>query len=135
MSTPSYSVAYQVQSLHGAKNFPRVKQTSDLDVELADGARDDEYLAALERGVRAALDAARPDLAIWLAGADPLAGDRFGRLAVSKAGLAARDRFVLGECRARGIPVALSMAGGYAKVVADTVDVHFETIRIAASAP
>lgn len=119
-------------SIHGRKNFPRVKQRSDLDIELEDGTQDAEYLEALQRGVRAALDAAQPDLAFYLAGADPLVGDRFGRLAVTKAGLAERDRFVLSECRRRGIPVSIAMAGGYAKVVEDTVDVHVATIRIAA---
>lgn len=119
-------------SIHGRKNFPRVKQRSDLDIELEDGTQDAEYLEALQRGVRAALDAAQPDLAFYLAGADPLVGDRFGRLAVTKAGLAERDRFVLSECRRRGIPISIAMAGGYAKVVEDTVDVHVATIRIAA---
>lgn len=120
-------------SIHGRKNFPRVKQRSDLDVELEDGTGDDEYLRALTSGVRTAIESARPDLAFYLAGADPLAGDRFGRLALTKAGLAERDRVVLNECHRRGIPVTVAMAGGYARNVDDTVDVHFETIRLAAS--
>lgn len=68
---------------------------------------------------------------IYLAGADPYEGDTFGRLGMSKAGLARRDRMVLGMCRARKIPVALTMSGGYARDISDTVDIHFETIRIA----
>ncbi|MBK6943008.1 MAG: histone deacetylase [Planctomycetes bacterium] len=119
-------------SIHGRKNFPRVKQRSDLDIELEDGTEDAEYLEALERGVRIAIDEARPDLAFYLAGADPLIGDRFGRLALTKAGLAQRDRHVLEECRRRGIPISIAMAGGYARSVEDTVDVHVETVRRAA---
>jgi acetoin utilization deacetylase AcuC-like enzyme len=71
-------------------------------------------------------------LVIYLAGADPYAGDRLGRLALSKAGLAARDRMVLDLCRRAGIPVAIVMAGGYARQVQDTVDIHFQTVRVAA---
>lgn len=119
-------------SIHGRKNFPRVKQRSDLDIELEDGTGDTEYLEALERGVRKAIDESRPDLAFYLAGADPLVGDRFGRLALTKAGLAQRDRLVLAECHRRGIPISIAMAGGYAKNVDDTVDVHVETVRQAA---
>jgi acetoin utilization deacetylase AcuC-like enzyme len=79
-----------------------------------------------------ALDAANASLAIYLAGADPFEGDRLGRLCVSKSGLAERDRIVLETCRERGIPVAVTMAGGYASEVGDTVDVHFQSIRRAA---
>jgi acetoin utilization deacetylase AcuC-like enzyme len=119
-------------SIHGAKNFPFHKEESDLDAPLPDGAGDTEYLATLESGLEAALDAADADLAIYLAGADPFEGDRLGRLAVTKAGLAERDRIVLETCRERGIPVAVTMAGGYANEVEDTVDVHFQSIRRAA---
>jgi len=116
-------------SIHGANNYPLRKQASDLDVELPDGADDAAYLQALERGLDEAIDLARADLAIYLAGADPFVGDRLGRLALTKAGLAERDRFVFGRCRAAGIPVAVAMAGGYARDVQDTVDIHFETVR------
>jgi acetoin utilization deacetylase AcuC-like enzyme len=119
-------------SIHGAKNFPFRKEESDLDVELPDGTGDAEYAAALERGLAAALARFDPDLAVYVAGADPFEGDRLGRLRVSKSGLAARDRFVLETLRSRGIPVAVTMAGGYAKNVDDTVAIHFETVRIAA---
>ncbi len=118
--------------LFGAHNYPFEKVPSDLDVPLEDGATDDVYLDALERGVARALACADADLAIYLAGADPFAGDRLGRLAVSKSGLAARDRRVLERCRAAGIPVAVTMGGGYAADVRDTVDIHFETVRLAA---
>jgi acetoin utilization deacetylase AcuC-like enzyme len=119
-------------SIHGAKNFPFHKEESDLDAPLPDGAGDTEFLATLERGLEAALDAADAYLAIYLAGADPFEGDRLGRLSVTKSGLAERDRIVLQTCRERGIPVAVTMAGGYAREVEDTVDVHFQSIRRAA---
>jgi acetoin utilization deacetylase AcuC-like enzyme len=116
-------------SIHGAKNFPFNKEASDLDAPLPDGAGDTEFLGALERGIQVALDAADADLAIYLAGADPFEGDRLGRLSVTKSGLAERDRIVLETCRGRGIPVAVTMAGGYANEVEDTVDIHFQSIR------
>ena len=119
-------------SIHGAKNFPFHKEESNLDTPLPDGAGDTEFLATLERGLEVALDAADASLAIYLAGADPFEGDRLGRLSVTKSGLAERDRIILETCRERGIPVALTMAGGYASEVEDTVDVHFQSIRRAA---
>jgi acetoin utilization deacetylase AcuC-like enzyme len=119
-------------SIHGAKNFPFHKEESDLDTPLPDGADDTEFLTALEDGLQTALEAAAADLAIYLAGADPFEGDRLGRLSVTKAGLAERDRMVLEACGNRGIPVAVTMAGGYARNVEDTVDVHFQSIKRAA---
>jgi len=119
-------------SIHGAKNFPFHKEESDLDAPLQDGADDTEFLATLEAGLEAALDAAEAGLAIYLAGADPFEGDRLGRLSVTKAGLAERDRIVLETCMDRSIPVAITMAGGYANQVEDTVDVHFQSIKRAA---
>jgi acetoin utilization deacetylase AcuC-like enzyme len=120
-------------SIHGAKNFPFHKERSDLDIELEDDAGDSVYLEALTKGARAALDAARADLAIYLAGADPFAGDTLGRLGVSKAGLAERDRCVLELCHRMGLPVAVVMAGGYARNVGDTAEIHLETVRICVS--
>jgi len=119
-------------SIHGAKNFPFHKEESDLDAPLPDGADDTKFLTTLERGLKASLDAADAGLAIYLAGADPFEGDRLGRLCVTKPGLAERDRVVLETCKARGIPVAVTMAGGYAHHVQDTVDVHLQSIRRAA---
>lgn len=119
-------------SIHGAKNFPFRKKPSDLDIALDDDADDPIYLDALELGVKQALELAGADLAIYLAGADPYAGDRLGRLAVTKRGLAERDRFVLNACRSAGLPVAIVMAGGYGQRVEDTVDIHFQTVKIAA---
>jgi acetoin utilization deacetylase AcuC-like enzyme len=115
-------------SIHGAKNFPFHKERSNLDIELADGTDDLTYLVALEQGLQAALELAQADLAIYLAGADPFVGDRLGRLALSKAGLAERDRLVFDYCQAAGLPVAITMAGGYAPQIEDIVDIHFQTI-------
>jgi acetoin utilization deacetylase AcuC-like enzyme len=120
-------------SIHGAKNFPFRKEKSDLDIGLPDGADDGAYLAALERGLEEALDGSGADLAIFLAGADPFEDDRLGRLSLTKEGLAERDRLVLESCRERGLPVAVTMAGGYAREVEDTVDIHFQTVQKAAT--
>jgi acetoin utilization deacetylase AcuC-like enzyme len=118
-------------SIHGANNFPFQKADSDLDIALADDADDATYLDALEKGVVEAITAARAHLAIYLAGADPYADDRLGRLAVTKRGLAERDRLVLTHCRAASLPVAVVMAGGYGRRVADTVAIHLQTVTIA----
>ncbi|MEO8189530.1 MAG: histone deacetylase [Acidobacteriota bacterium] len=120
-------------SIHGAKNFPFRKEVSDLDVELQDGTADGEYLESLGAGMgEAASRFPSPDLALYIAGADPWEGDRLGRLKVSASGLAARDRRVLGFLRKAGIPVAVTMAGGYGRPIEGTVAIHFETVRIAA---
>lgn len=119
-------------SIHGAKNFPFRKEASDLDIELPDGTADEAYLEALERGMAETLARVRPELAIYLAGADPWRDDRLGRLALSKQGLRERDRLVLGTLRARGIPAAVCMAGGYGRVIEDTVDIHYQTVETAA---
>ncbi|HEX7242009.1 MAG TPA: histone deacetylase [Longimicrobiaceae bacterium] len=118
-------------SVHGARNYPFRKERSTLDVELPDGAGDDVFLAALELHVPGLLADFRPDLAVYLAGADPWRDDRFGRLRMSKEGLVARDRLVLGACRDAGVPVAVAMAGGYARDTEDTVDIHVSTLRVA----
>ncbi len=118
-------------SLHGAKNFPARKETSDLDVELPDGCGDAEYLSSL----RAALQevwhrhaGALPGLAFYVAGADAHEGDRLGRLKLTFEGLAERDRLVFDALRERGIPVAVSMAGGYGRCIEHTVAVHRRTL-------
>jgi acetoin utilization deacetylase AcuC-like enzyme len=118
-------------SIHGAKNSPFLKEQSDLDVALPDRVDDEPYLDELEHGLEMALSSADADLAIYLAGADPFAGDTLGRLSLSKAGLSRRDRLALSRCRSAGLPVAVVMAGGYARVIADTVDIHLETVRVA----
>ena len=118
-------------SNYGAKNFPFHKERSDLDIALQDRADDAAYLDALEKGLRWSLESIEADLAIYVAGADPYLDDTFGRLAVSKRGLAERDRMVLERCRQAGLPVAVTMAGGYARQAQDTVDIHFQTVAAA----
>jgi acetoin utilization deacetylase AcuC-like enzyme len=118
-------------SIHGARNFPFHKQASDLDVELPDGTGDEAYLAALDTALAEVFARGQPDFAIYLAGADPFADDRLGRLKLSRAGLAERDRRVLAACRARRIPVAIAMAGGYARNIDDTVAIHAATVLTA----
>jgi acetoin utilization deacetylase AcuC-like enzyme len=118
-------------SIHGEKNFPSHKEISDLDIALPDGTGDQAYLDALQEGLRQSLQAANAELAIYLAGADPFAGDRLGRLSLSKAGLLERDRMVLAACSRLRLPVAITMAGGYAKDVGDIADIHFQTLRLA----
>lgn len=120
-------------SIHGANNFPFTKEASDLDIALPDGTRDEVYLEALQQGLETALERARPDLAIYLAGADPYEDDCLGRLALSRDGLRRRDLLVLEALAHRGIPVAVTMAGGYARRIEDTVDIHFATVATAAS--
>lgn len=116
-------------SIHGARNFPFRKQRSDIDVDLPDDTADDAYLDALSSGLDRMFDRVSPELVIYLAGADPFAGDRLGRLALSKPGLLARDDLVLRACARRGIPVAIAMAGGYAEDIRDTVDIHAASVR------
>ena len=116
-------------SMHGARNFPFRKERSRLDVELEDGTGDGAYLALLDRHLDAVLEAARPELVCYLAGADPYVGDRFGRLGMSIDGLRERDRRVFAACRARGVPVVLTLAGGYARDIDDIVTIHANTVR------
>ena len=120
-------------SIHGAKNYPFRKEESDLDVALPDGADDEAFITALSEALDLVLNRESWDLAIFLAGADPFEGDKLGRLSVTKEGLAKRDRVVTEGCRGRGIPVAVTMAGGYAPEVEDTVDIHFQTVKTAAT--
>jgi acetoin utilization deacetylase AcuC-like enzyme len=118
-------------SIHGRRNFPFRKAASRQDVELDDGTGDGTYLATLALALDSALRGGPFDLAIYLAGADPFAGDRLGRLALTKSGLARRDALVLDALAAASVPVAIAMAGGYAENIDDTVDIHFATVRLA----
>ena len=121
-------------SMHGAKNFPFRKQRSSLDVELADGCGDSEYLATLEGHLPAVLDRARPDILFFQAGVDPLEHDLLGRLKLTRAGLRSRDRIVASASRDRGIPLVLTLGGGYARPIALSVDAHLGTWREARGA-
>jgi acetoin utilization deacetylase AcuC-like enzyme len=116
-------------SIHGARNFPLRKVPSDLDIDLPDDTGDESYLEALEQGVWESLQRAQADLAIYLAGADPYEGDRLGRLKLTKSGLSRRDDLVFAACSRLLLPVAVTLAGGYAQDVNDTVDIYFETVR------
>ena len=118
-------------SMHGGKNYPFRKVPGTLDVELDDGTGDDAYLATLALHLPRAIAAAAPDLVIYLAGADPHEHDRLGRLRLTFDGLARRDAMVLEACRDVGIPVAITIAGGYGTRVEETVAVHLNTLRVA----
>jgi acetoin utilization deacetylase AcuC-like enzyme len=119
-------------SMHGGRNYPFHKVAGDLDIELADHTGDDAYLSLLAEALPRVIDAARPDLVIYLAGADPHEHDRLGRLSLTFDGLARRDSMVLDQCREVGIPVAVTIAGGYGNPIDDTVQVHVTTTSIAA---
>jgi acetoin utilization deacetylase AcuC-like enzyme len=116
-------------SVNGFRNYPFRRVPGDLEADLPDGTEDDPYLDRIDRLLPQAIARARPDLAFYLAGADPFAGDRLGRLALSKAGLAARDRLVRDRLRRAGVPVCVTLAGGYAEPIEDTVDINVETLR------
>jgi acetoin utilization deacetylase AcuC-like enzyme len=120
-------------SMHGAKNYPFHKVAGTLDVELPDGTGDEAYLATLAEHLPRVLSAAAPDLVIYLAGADAHEGDRLGRLRLSFDGLARRDAMVLDACREVGIPVTVTIAGGYGQNISDSVAAHVNTVRVARS--
>jgi len=117
-------------SIHQELLYPMPKQQSTLDVGLEEGAGDETYLAAIERHVPRILDTHRPELVLYLAGADPFEGDQLGDLALTKSGLRRRDEIVLGAARERGLPAALVLAGGYARHTEDVVDIHLNTCRV-----
>jgi acetoin utilization deacetylase AcuC-like enzyme len=118
-------------SIHGANNFPLHKVAGSLDIDLPDGTGDHEYLQALEPAVSRIFAGFRPGLVLYVAGADALTGDRFGRLRLSHDGLRRRDELVLRGCRDAGIPVAVTMGGGYGKNLDDTIEAHCNTVRTA----
>ncbi len=120
-------------SLHGERNYPTQKMRSTLDIGLPDGTGDEAYLAALGHALATALSSFEPDVAFYLAGVDPAAGDRYGRLALSDEGLRRRDRQVIGELRGRGLPVVLLLAGGYASSAERTAELHANTFHEAAA--
>jgi acetoin utilization deacetylase AcuC-like enzyme len=119
-------------SMHGAKNFPFHKVPGTRDVELDDGTGDDAYLALLAEHLPRVLRDAGPDLVVYLAGADPHEGDRLGRLRLTFDGLVRRDWLVLEACREVGLPVCVTIAGGYGRDVRDTVRAHVNTVGVAA---
>ena len=121
-------------SMHGAAIYPEKKENSSLDIELRPGAGDAVYLAALKRELPKVMKKFRPDLAVYVAGADVYRRDLLGGLGLTMGGIGKRDAFVFGECRARGVPVALVLSGGYAKKFADTVRIHANTVKAAMKA-
>jgi acetoin utilization deacetylase AcuC-like enzyme len=115
-------------SMHQQHNYPVFKPRGDLDVGLEDGAGDARYLSALTVALPRVFES-RPELVVYVAGADPFEDDRLGGLALTKTGLAERDRLVLAAARDAGVPLVTVLAGGYAADVRDTVDIHAATIR------
>lgn len=118
-------------SIHGAKNFPLRKEVSDLDIGLPDGTDDRTYLAILQKTLPLLIEKVQPELVFYLSGVDVLASDKLGRLGLTPAGCRERDRFVLETCKKNGLPVAISMGGGYSESLAIIVEAHANTYRIA----
>ncbi len=119
-------------SLHGARNFPFHKQASTLDVELPDGTGDETYLAALQPALERVWQFA-PELVLFQAGVDALASDRLGRLSLTLDGLRQRDSLVMGGARRRGVPLVVTIGGGYSDPIEQTVAAHAQTFRTAAA--
>ena len=115
-------------SVHGERNYPFRKEASSLDIGLGDATTDAEYLAIMQSQVLPALDAFRPDLLLYLAGVDVLAGDRFGRFALTLAGLRERNRCLLAWARDAGVPLVTLAAGGYNRDHALTVEAHASVV-------
>jgi acetoin utilization deacetylase AcuC-like enzyme len=118
-------------SIHQENNYPYPKPPSSLDIGLDDGAADDEYLAALEHGLDHAFAHFQPDVLFYIAGADPYREDQLGGLKLTLHGLEDRDRMVFERANARKLPVVVTLAGGYARRVEDTVQIHTNTIKAA----
>ncbi len=115
-------------SIHQENNYPMPKPPSDEDIGLDDGTRDEYYLSSLEKGLLRAFEKMTPDIIFYVGGADPYREDQLGGLALTIEGLQRRDRLVIEHARKRGIPVASTLAGGYARRVEDTVRIHVNTI-------
>ena len=113
-------------SMHQQNNYPADKPPGSLDIGLADGVGDDVYLERLRASLPLAI-AHQPDIVFYLAGADPFEDDQLGGLALTKAGLRSRDRLVLDTCASANVPVVILLAGGYARHLEDTVDIHYGT--------
>jgi acetoin utilization deacetylase AcuC-like enzyme len=120
-------------SVNGFRNYPFRRVPGDLELDLADGTEDDAYLTGLARLLPLALARARPDVCFYLAGADPYERDRLGRLALTTGGLAARDTLVRDTLARAGVPVCVTLAGGYADPIEDTVEINLTTLRLFAS--
>jgi acetoin utilization deacetylase AcuC-like enzyme len=121
-------------SIHQFNNYPTEKPPSSLDIHLPDGTGDSDYLNRLGNGYRAALAMFRPELIVYVAGADPYYADQLGGLSLTFEGLMERDRMIIRTARARHLPVAIVLAGGYAESVEDTVTIHANTAKVAKEA-
>ena len=120
-------------SMHGARNYPARKEASDLDLPLPDGTDDTEYLRQLAETLPRLLDEVQPDFVFYLAGVDVLATDKLGHLALTRAGCRQRDELVLNLCHRHKLPVMVCMGGGYSERIADIVEAHANTFRVAAA--
>lgn len=118
-------------SMHGDKNFPFRKEQSDLDVPLDDGVEDEEYLDLLHNHLQRAFDQANPDFVFYLSGVDVLSTDKLGKISLSKAACKERDRMVIQTCKTKGLPLQISMGGGYSTAIRDIVDAHCNTYKVA----
>jgi acetoin utilization deacetylase AcuC-like enzyme len=118
-------------SMHGARNYPTRKEQSDLDIGLPDKTEDKLYLQKLKETLPQLIDTVQPDFVFYLSGVDVLETDKLGRLSLSLAGCKARDRFVLETCKKNGLPLAISMGGGYSPRIAHIVEAHANTFRLA----
>ena len=116
-------------SVNGFRNYPFRRVPGDLELDLADGTEDERYLDGLARLLPQALARSRPDVCFYLAGADPYEGDRLGRLGLTKKGLATRDAVVQAALARAGVPLCVTLAGGYADPIADTVEINLATLR------
>jgi acetoin utilization deacetylase AcuC-like enzyme len=119
--------------MHGEHNYPLKKESSDFDLGVPDGIEDEDYLNQLYNVLPGLLEQVKPELVFYLSGVDILGSDKLGRLSMSKAGCKKRDEFVFNTCYAKGIPVAVSMGGGYSTKIADIIEAHANTFRVAKS--
>lgn len=118
-------------SMHGEKNYPSPKEKSDLDIPLADGTQDGEYLTILNKNLNYLFESVKPDFVFYQSGVDVLQSDKLGRLAMSISGCKERDYLVLEKCFKHQIPVACAMGGGYSEKIATIIDAHANTYRVA----
>lgn len=118
-------------SMHGRKNYPLKKESSKLDIALEDGTEDSLYLSILGQVLSSLFDHVQPDFVFYLSGVDILSTDKLGRLSISLKGCKERDRMVFNECKRHGVPVAVSMGGGYSQRIADIIEAHANTFRLA----
>jgi len=118
-------------SIHQENNYPAIKPPSDLDIGLADGVSDEEYLEKLKENIPKIIDSFQPELVLFVAGADPYEKDQIGGLSLTMEGLEKRDELVIGWAKDANIPLCIVLAGGYAFEVNDTVTIHCNTIRTA----